>query len=364
MMSSMSKINCSILLLIVDLWLVVGSNAHDHDEDDDDYYSDYASRAGTSLAIQLTIWLVSVFGICMCVGCGVFFGFRAYKKGQFDAIIKKSENGAEAAGRWIQETTSSTQPPVAAAYQTTAAPRGSSQGGVVACDVCHQDGTRFDRLKCATCPDFDLCHECYYNINAHWPHQFLQFSPRGGAPISLGPRVRRQAPAGEIPTNPLSSSFVGEGVVKCDACGHMGTRFDTLKCATCNEFDLCNDCYQAGAHMAHQFLQPSICGGPPIHLGPRSGATNDGVVVCDFCQQVGTRFDRLMCATCDDFDLCSECYHAGAHMEHQFLKLGRLNDPPTLLDARQNNAQLQTPNKSATPTAPPHFLVMDASDAV
>jgi hypothetical protein len=42
--------------------------------------------------------------------------------------------------------------------------------GLYHCDYCHKDLSHVPRIKCAVCPDFDLCLECFSVGAQTWPH--------------------------------------------------------------------------------------------------------------------------------------------------------------------------------------------------
>lgn len=56
----------------------------------------------------------------------------------------------------------------------TFSPAKPSLGNVV-CDACFKEGDRSTHLKCATCPDFDLCSDCHAN-SRHGHHGFYKFN--------------------------------------------------------------------------------------------------------------------------------------------------------------------------------------------
>lgn len=48
--------------------------------------------------------------------------------------------------------------------------QGTEVGGKYNCDYCHKDISDKIRIKCAVCPDFDLCVECMYVGAKITPH--------------------------------------------------------------------------------------------------------------------------------------------------------------------------------------------------
>lgn len=58
--------------------------------------------------------------------------------------------------------------------------------------------------------------------------------------------------------------------VKCDSCGLMGIEGPRFKCQDCYNYDLCQDCYQDGAHeKTHSFVRIARVGSPKVALAPR-----------------------------------------------------------------------------------------------
>ncbi|KAF9531442.1 hypothetical protein CPB83DRAFT_849028 [Crepidotus variabilis] len=61
----------------------------------------------------------------------------------------------------------------------------------------------------------------------------------------------------------------GQHQCNCDGCGKScfyGTRY---KCSTCDDYDLCANCYEARIHSAHPFMQIIAPGSKPNHLPAR-----------------------------------------------------------------------------------------------
>lgn len=207
---------------------------------------------------------------------------------------------------------------------------------IVTCDKCHRDGTRYDRLKCATCPDFDLCVSCH-TAGFHGDHPFLQFQGEDhDEPVVL--HQPRQPQHGVVHER-----------VCCDACGLHNIRGNRYRCAQCHDFDLCATCYdEKNTHVHHAFLCFATPGGEPRYCpatapkGPSSSSTVLATVStevhsqisCEICGQADLIGVRYKCQKCPNWNLCSKCWDSGAHGSHPFWRFERPGSEPALVPAR------------------------------
>lgn len=118
-------------------------------------------------------------------------------------------------------------------------------------------------------------------------------------------------------------------------CDNCRTRIKGIrhKCRECRDYDLCETCIfnKDSVHPLHSFLSidkpaspagPSVC--PWMNSNRKGEASSSSAAAihwatCDQCQQriVGLRFK---CESCDDYDLCGECFQnqEEVHPEHEF----------------------------------------------
>lgn len=142
------------------------------------------------------------------------------------------------------------------------------------------------------------------------------------------------------------------GGVSCDDCSKasiIGTRF---KCFNCEDYDLCEDCYQHhdeshehGGHTFVKLIKPYEDGLilPPqitsVHTEQpqmrqlydrRVRVHND--VSCDACGKKNFFGPRFRCVQCSNYDLCFLCYHTGDHdPSHAFVQIDWPHSHETLL---------------------------------
>ncbi|XP_052800223.1 transcription intermediary factor 1-beta-like isoform X2 [Mya arenaria] len=99
------------------------------------------------------------------------------------------------------------------------------------CDVCDKNivGPCYN---CITCIAYDLCQDCF-DDNMHAEHGMKQL---------LHPSVGY----GRL----LNDNFVHRGI-GCDGCDQMPIIGSRHKCKTCFDYDLCDNCMNAGTHLNH-----------------------------------------------------------------------------------------------------------------
>ena len=225
------------------------------------------------------------------------------------------------------------------------------------CDWCNERivGVRY---KCFDCPDYDLCHGCYFkDVDAfHVGHRF--------APLTY--------PLGNCSSEVAKAIHTG---IKCDgpgcqfkSCYIQGARY---KCTVCDDFDLCESCEalpvskHEPSHPLLKIMKPqgsntfsttrqlweeskystpsthTSCTRPKVsgrhgdkdrfgqptphreglgwrdrgfrcHRGRFGHRWSPYQVICDGCD-TAIQKNRFLCATCDDYDLCHSCMHSGMH---------------------------------------------------
>jgi len=128
------------------------------------------------------------------------------------------------------------------------------------CDGCSTGPIRGTRAHCDTCGDFDYCPDCYLKHQQSGTHPAEHaFSLIAGQPAP--PQATAAAAAPPAPRG------VHQGF-SCDECGVSpisGTRFH---CVTCGDYDLCENCKEAGKHAdpSHQMqaIDAPAPAAPPV----------------------------------------------------------------------------------------------------
>ncbi|XP_065331956.1 E3 ubiquitin-protein ligase MIB1 [Cloeon dipterum] len=71
-----------------------------------------------------------------------------------------------------------------------------------------------------------------------------------------------------------------------------------------------------------------------------TGVKHDGTM-CDTCRQQPIFGIRLKCAECNNYDLCSNCYHSDKHnLRHRFYRISTPGSERVLLDARRKSKKI------------------------
>ena len=126
----------------------------------------------------------------------------------------------------------------------------------VVCDGCERNVTG-NRYKCATCPDYDLCAQCFASIEKHHDarHAFYQLKVpvRSHQRTSIAPH---KALYGENVV--LSDQPEEHEGFYCDGCNMSPIRGMRFRCLTCHDYDLCEGCNAKGPSV-HDVRHTMLC---------------------------------------------------------------------------------------------------------
>ncbi|KAI1093161.1 hypothetical protein F5B19DRAFT_451340 [Rostrohypoxylon terebratum] len=204
-------------------------------------------------------------------------------------------------------------------------------------------------FHCSTCDDgdFDLCQDCVNQGitcygDGHW---LIKRTIKDGqinySSTHVAPKIARSPPtktAGtgsllDLPIRPAESANLIPGWNlsyndrTCNCCVQDLPGKDFLHCTTCEDYDLCKNCFSKnkhGHHPAHGFV-PAVKGTIFEHsvssrLAPGRNATHNAI--CDGCDKY-VRGIRHKCLDCPDWDYCSECVQNAdfIHPNHRFVAI-------------------------------------------
>ncbi|CAL8137522.1 unnamed protein product [Orchesella dallaii] len=153
--------------------------------------------------------------------------------------------------------------------------------------------------------------------------------------------------------------------VSCDGCNMEPIRRIRYKCTQCEDFDLCSECVQEGAHEDHIFVvirnafqnkelisstskvpkllnkevDPGRDAARSMADTTDSNSDDDDVKVnvgspCKQCDKHDMKTDELLyrCLTCPEYFVCSECFDQHEHSHKHFFAMTRNRLQWTMLD--------------------------------
>lgn len=226
-------------------------------------------------------------------------------------------------------------------------------GFAVCCNSC--DATIPDaHYHCQTCDDgdFDLCSGCVEKgITCYGQdHWLIKRNICGGQIITsttekITPKpkpkpepivkkepsqVDRPIPASSrsftsLPIHQFSTKF--SAIRTCNCCVQEYPENQFVHCQTCDDFDLCKNCFVKdthGHHPAHAFepVTPGDNPEPMVKARLAPGRNTSHKAICDGCDKsiMGVRHK---CLDCPDWDYCSDCVLNAAfvHEGHRFVPI-------------------------------------------
>ncbi|KAI1140363.1 hypothetical protein F5Y05DRAFT_315119 [Hypoxylon sp. FL0543] len=203
-------------------------------------------------------------------------------------------------------------------------------------------------FHCSTCDDgdFDLCQDCVNQGitcygEGHWlikrtiKDGQINYSTTHVAPKISRPHTKKEnpAPSMSLPIraaeslNWASTWETSYNDRTCNSCVQDFPGQDFLHCTTCEDYDLCKNCFakdKHGHHPGHGFT-PAVKGTVFDHsvssrLSPGRNAAHNAI--CDGCDKY-IRGIRHKCLDCPDWDYCSECVQDAEfiHPGHRFVTM-------------------------------------------
>ncbi|KAI1446255.1 hypothetical protein F5Y02DRAFT_83880 [Annulohypoxylon stygium] len=204
-------------------------------------------------------------------------------------------------------------------------------------------------FHCSTCDDgdFDLCQDCVNQGitcygDGHWlikrtiKDGQINYSSTHVAPKISRPQPTKAAPTSSLLDLPIRSADSSNMIPgwnlsyndrTCNCCVQDFPGKDFLHCTTCEDYDLCKNCFSKnkhGHHPAHGFV-PAVKGtifenSVSSRLAPGRNATHNAI--CDGCDKY-VRGIRHKCLDCPDWDYCSECVQNAdfIHAGHRFVAI-------------------------------------------
>ncbi|KAI1459248.1 hypothetical protein F4805DRAFT_90723 [Annulohypoxylon moriforme] len=255
-------------------------------------------------------------------------------------IQAKKAQAAEAKVEVADETTMA---------ETMAAPSCPKRPFTVCCNSCDR-AVPDAHFHCSTCDDgdFDLCQECVNQGitcygDGHWlikrtikdgqiNYSSTHVAPKISRPQP--PKAAATAPSVDLPIRPAENTnwnctwnTTPYHDRTCNCCVQDLPGQDFLHCMTCDDYDLCKNCFaknKHGHHPGHGFA-PAVRGTVFEHsissrLSPGRNATHNAI--CDGCDKY-VRGIRHKCLDCPDWDYCSECVQNAdfIHANHRFVPI-------------------------------------------
>ncbi|KAI0885684.1 uncharacterized protein GGS22DRAFT_161621 [Annulohypoxylon maeteangense] len=230
--------------------------------------------------------------------------------------------------------------------ETTASPSCPKRPFAVFCNSCDR-AVPDAHFHCSTCDDgdFDLCQDCVNQGitcygDGHWLiKRTIQDGRINYSSTHVAPKIPRPqsgritAPSLKLPIRPAESAHLSPAWNAsfndrtCNCCVQDFPGEDFLHCTTCDDYDLCKNCFaknKHGHHPGHGFV-PVVKGTVFEHsvssrLPPGRNTTHNAI--CDGCDKY-VRGIRHKCLDCPDWDYCSECVqNAGfIHANHRFVAI-------------------------------------------
>lgn len=174
-----------------------------------------------------------------------------------------------------------------------------------------------------------------------------------------------------VPEN--AECFAVHPSIVCDGCKQSPMTGTRMKCSSCNNFDLCQKCYnedsqheQCAFHKyervgsSPQYVAPrkvskhcACCmgGAHPCHCTKGCALKNESACYvkhnkrCDGgCGRMSYTGAAYKCTACDSHQVCSECYKSYSdklHLSHRFLKIERIGKTGTILQPRVPERQFK-----------------------
>ncbi len=110
----------------------------------------------------------------------------------------------------------------------------------IICDGCSRYGLPLLRYKCQVCPDFDLCHECYYNPPNANIERHIKYHTRRTSSPSTPPTIDRFSHKFLILLHPEKDQWKQDICSECTKKGFAGMKW---KCKECEHYVLCQGCF-------------------------------------------------------------------------------------------------------------------------
>lgn len=229
----------------------------------------------------------------------------------------------------------------------------------ICCNSCEKT-TQDVHYHCSTCDDgdFDLCEACVdLGITCHGSdHWLIKRTRVDGQIVASTTETIAPKPVAKAPTKPAvqenedmesfadgtafdakaALSHLQETMAKlqmqlnmrtCNSCIQERPEQDFLHCQSCEDFDLCRDCFPKdvhGHHPKHSFA-PAVAGTVmPTYITDKFGPGRKMVhhAICDNCDKF-IQGVRHKCLECPDWDYCSDCVANSetTHPKHRFVPI-------------------------------------------
>ncbi|KAK8120753.1 hypothetical protein PG999_004873 [Apiospora kogelbergensis] len=225
----------------------------------------------------------------------------------------------------------------------------------VCCNSCDR-AVPDSHYHCSTCDDgdFDLCQDCVEQgitcyDEQHWlikrtiqdgqiTYSTTHIAPKLG-PAAVNSMLLKcptdwSLPIREVenPTiaaaEPVETAWKNASFARtCNCCVQEFPEQNFLHCNTCEDFDLCNNCFTKGQHGHHpkHVFSAAVKGTTFSQFITARLAAGRNVVhnaICDGCDKY-VRGIRHKCLDCPDWDYCSECVQNASfiHPDHRFVEL-------------------------------------------